>query len=50
MTESPYNFNIAGAIFCHYCKKEIQMGETCVFMMGSFYHPGCDKKAIIGEK
>ena len=50
MGVSPYDFKVTGAIFCHCCGKEILMGETCVFMLGAFYHPGCDKKAILGEK
>jgi hypothetical protein len=49
MAESPYDFKVTGAIFCHHCGKEIRMGETCVFMLGRNYHTGCDKKAILGE-
>ena len=49
MNQSQYDFKNTGAAFCHYCGNEIEMGTTCVFVFGNYYHTGCERKEILGE-
>ena len=50
MKLTPYDFKNTGAIICSYCGNEIEIGTTCMFMLGNWYHTECNRKAILGDE